>query len=44
MRTYSGEKNDCELPVSQTLLKQAAPVLANAIVTGDALDTQKKRH
>ena len=44
MRTYSGEKNDCELPVSQTLLKQAAPVLVNAIVTGDALDCQKKQH
>jgi hypothetical protein len=43
MRTYSGEKNDCELPVSQILLKQAAPLLANAVVTGDALDTQKKR-
>jgi len=42
MRTYSGEKNDCELPVSQTLLKQAATLLANAVVTGDALNCQKK--
>ena len=33
MRTYSGEKNDCKLPVSQTLLKQAAPLLANALYT-----------
>jgi hypothetical protein len=42
MRTYSGEKSDCELPVSQTLLKQAAPILANAVITGDALHCQKK--
>lgn len=43
MRTYSGDKNDCELPVSQILLKQAAPILANAVITGDALNAQKKR-
>ena len=43
MHTYSGEKNDCELPVSQTLLQKAAPVLINAVVTGDALHAQKKR-
>jgi hypothetical protein len=30
MRTYSGAKNDCELPVSQRLLKQTAPVLTHA--------------
>ncbi len=41
MRIYSGEKNDCKVSVSQTLLKQAAPFLANAVVTGDALDTEK---
>lgn len=44
MRTYSGEKNDCELPVSQVLLKQSAPILSHATVTGDALHCQKKRH
>lgn len=43
MLTYSGEKNDCELPVSQTLLEQTTPILANAVVTGDALNAQKKR-
>jgi|GEM_PF-5355180 len=32
IRTYSGDKNDCELPVSQTLLKQVAPVLVNAVI------------
>lgn len=44
MRTYSGAKDDCELPVSQRLLTQVSPILANSVVTGDALDTQKKRH
>ena len=43
MATYSGEKNDCELPVAQTLLEEVAGVLPNAIVTGDALHCQKKR-
>jgi hypothetical protein len=43
MDTYSGKKDDCELPVSQQLLEQAAPVLANAVITGDALNAQKKR-
>lgn len=43
MATYSGEKDDCELPVSQTLLGQTAAVLPDAIVTGDALNAQKKR-
>ena len=41
--TYSGEKNDCELPLSQTLLHQAAPVPSNAVITGDALHAQKNR-
>lgn len=43
MATYSGGKGDCELPVSQTLLEQVADILPNAVVTGDALNTQKKR-
>jgi hypothetical protein len=43
-RTYSGKKDDCELPVAQHLLeKTAASQLAGALVTGDALHTQKKR-
>jgi len=38
MHTYSGETNDCELPVIQQLIKeQAAVCLAHAVVTGDAL-------
>jgi hypothetical protein len=43
MATYSGGKDDCELPASQTLLEQTAVVLPHAIVTGDALNAQKKR-
>ncbi len=44
MRTYSGEKDDCELPVAQRLIsEEAASVLANAVITGDALNAQKKR-
>lgn len=43
-RTYSGNKDDCELPVAQDLLeKNAASQLEGALVTGDALHTQKKR-
>lgn len=43
-RTYSGKKDDCELPVAQRLLdKDAAGQLQGALVTGDALNTQKKR-
>jgi len=43
-RTYSGKKDDCELPVAQRLLdKDAAAQLAGALVTGDALNAQKKR-
>jgi hypothetical protein len=44
MATYSGEKNDCELPVAQALLKQTAGILPNATITADALNCQKKRH
>jgi hypothetical protein len=44
-RTYSGKKDDCELPVAQRLLdKDAAARLEGALVTGDALDARKKRH
>ena len=43
-RTYSGKKDDCELPVAQHLLdKTAGDQLDGALVTGDALHTQKKR-
>lgn len=43
-RCYSGKKDDCELPVAQHLLdKDAAAQLEGALVTGDALNTQKKR-
>jgi len=45
MRTYSGAKDDCELPVGRHLLEEVGStgVLENAVVTGDALHTQKKR-
>ncbi len=43
MRTYTGEKNDCELPVSQQLIEEAGACLANSVITGDALNAQKKR-
>ena len=43
-RTYSGRKGDCELPLAQRLLdKDAAGRLEGALVTGDALNCQKKR-
>ncbi len=43
-RTYSGKKDDCELPVAQRLLeKDAADQLLGALVSGDALNAQKKR-
>ena len=43
MATYSGEKDDCELPAAQALLEEAAEVLPHAVITGDALHCQKKR-
>ena len=43
-RTYSGKKNDCELPVSQSLLEHDTPDLSNSTITGDPLNAQKKRH
>ena len=44
MQSYSGAKQDCELPVAQRLLAGNSGVLQNAVVTGDALHCQKKRH
>ena len=43
MASYTGAKDDCELPVAQKLLAESAPFLDNATVTADALHTQKKR-
>jgi Domain of unknown function (DUF4338)/DDE_Tnp_1-associated len=43
MASYSGEKDDCELPVAQQLLQESGDILENATVTTDALHTQKKR-
>lgn len=43
MASYSGEKDDCELPVAQKLLRESAAILENATITSDALHTQKKR-
>jgi len=41
MATCSGQKDDCEMPVAPGLLEEAAAVLPNAVVTGDALYCQK---
>lgn len=43
MASYSGKKDDCELPVAQELLIQSGAFLENATITSDALHTQKKR-
>jgi len=43
MASYSGAKEDCELPIAQKLLEENASSLENATVTSDALHTQKKR-
>ena len=43
MASYSGKKDDCELPVAQKLLKQSGAILEGATITSDALHTQKKR-
>ena len=42
MASYSGAKEDCELPVAQKMLKENASTLENATITSDALHTQKK--
>lgn len=41
METYSGGKNDCELPVTTKLLAKKELSLTNAVITNDALGTQK---
>jgi hypothetical protein len=43
MASYSGAKEDCELPIAQKLLEENASSLENATVTSDALHTKKKR-
>ena len=43
MGSYSGKKDDSELPIAQELLKQCGEFLENATITSDALHTQKKR-
>jgi hypothetical protein len=43
MASYSGAKDDCELPAAQKLLEESAAILENATITSDALHTQKKR-
>ena len=43
MESYSGAKDDCELPIAQELLKKSGELLENATITSDALHTQKKR-
>lgn len=42
MQSYSGKKEDCELPVAQKLLADNTGVILNAVITGDALHCQKK--
>lgn len=43
MESYSGAKDDCELPVAQELLGKSSGILENATITSDALHTQKNR-
>ena len=43
METYSGKKNDSELPITTGLLAKKDLSLNHAVVTNDALGTQKKR-
>ena len=43
MDSYSGVKNDCELPVAQDLLRRSDGIIENATITSDALHTQKKQ-
>ena len=42
LRSYSGEKNDSEQPTTRRLLNEDLAELTGALVTGDALNTQKK--
>ena len=41
MQSYSGKKDDCELPIAQDLLADNTGVILNAVITGDALHCQK---
>ena len=43
MQTYSGGKDDCELPVTTKLLGNAELNLKNTVITNDPLTTQKKQ-
>jgi len=43
MEAYSGKKNDSELPITTGLLAKKELSLNHAVVTNDALGTQKKR-
>jgi len=43
MESYSGEKDDCELPIAQELLKKSGAFIENSTITSDALHTQKKQ-
>ena len=43
MQTYSGKKDDCELPIARRLLASKQLNLSNSVVTADALHCQKKR-
>lgn len=44
MDTYSGGKDDCELPITKKLLGSKQLQLVHSVITNDALGTQKKRH
>ena len=41
METYSGGKNDCELPTTTALLAKKELSLSHTVITNDALGTQK---
>jgi hypothetical protein len=43
MASYSGQKDDGELPVARELLKESAAFIENATITSDALHSPKKR-
>lgn len=43
MATSSGEKDDCQLPAAEALLEEAAGMVPNAVLSGDALHCQKRR-
>lgn len=41
MESYSGAKDDCELPVAQDLIRKSGGLLEGVTITSDALHTQK---